>query len=332
MNRHERLASREVRRRPTSCMVVVRIFQAMSARIAARHAAGGRAIRRRPSVFLSMAFVSAATLSPTTADTPALARKFVTEGRYGDAAMEFRRAAMDEPEALRRGGLYWAAAYSYWRAGEDSLTLRMLDRAEDQTTELATEAILLRAEAELTQARIDRARFYFENVANGKGEQGARSFANRRLAGIALLENDLQTAKDRIRLADPDASREVDAIERYAAGHDKSPALGGLLGIIPGLGYVYSGEYANAARCMILNGLFIYGLVNTADHEQWGAFSAIAFFELTWYTGSIYGGIDSAHRFNENRLSESIRAVQSGAELRPDVDRLPVVSLSFPLR
>ena len=34
--------------------------------------------------------------------------------------------------------------------------------------------------------------------------------------------------------------------------------LGGILGIIPGLGYAYSGEYSNAARSLILNSLFIF--------------------------------------------------------------------------
>ena len=65
--------------------------------------------------------------------------------------------------------------------------------------------------------------------------------------------------------------------------------MGGLLGLVPGLGYAYSGEHANALRCLILNGLFIFGMVHTAENDDWGAFSVISFFELTWYSGSIYG-------------------------------------------
>jgi hypothetical protein len=270
---------------------------------------------------------------PVTVAGPAeLAKTFMTDNRFGDAAIEFRRVALEEKDALARGGCYWAAAYSYWRNEKAALANKMLDRAEDETPALRTESLLLRGELELWEARIDQARFYFESVAEAKVSPDAKSFANRRLAGIAILTRDLPAAKTRIRISDSDPSNELAAIEHYARGTDKSPSLGGILGVVPGLGYAYSGEYANATRCLILNSLFIFGMANTANHEQWGAFSVITFFELTWYTGSIYGGIDAAHRFNENRLANCIRAVESGAELRPDVNRLPLVSLTFPFK
>ena len=98
---------------------------------------------------------------------------------------------------------------------------------------------------------------------------------------------------------------------------------------MPGLGYAYSGEYSNALRSLILNSIFIYGMTDTADKEQWGAFAAITFFELTWYTGSIYGGIDAAHRHNRTRLTGCLDAVDGNAGVRVDLSRIPVVSLSF---
>jgi len=79
----------------------------------------------------------------------------------------------------------------------------------------------------------------------------------------------------------------------------------------------------------ILNDLFIYGMADTADNEQWGAFSIITFFELTWYSGSIYGGVDSAHRFNESRLDECLDAVSGSMDMSVDLDTLPLISLRF---
>jgi len=79
----------------------------------------------------------------------------------------------------------------------------------------------------------------------------------------------------------------------------------------------------------ILNDLFIYGMADTADNEQWGAFSIITFFELTWYSGSIYGGIDSAHRYNERRLDECLDSVSGSAEISADLNVLPLISLRF---
>jgi hypothetical protein len=102
-----------------------------------------------------------------------------------------------------------------------------------------------------------------------------------------------------------------------------------VLGLVPGLGYVYSGEFANGARSLILNGLFIWGMVETAEREQWAAFSVLTFFEFTWYSGSIYGGVDAAHRYNQRRLDAAVSGVGGGRRLGPDVARVPVVVLGF---
>ena len=99
--------------------------------------------------------------------------------------------------------------------------------------------------------------------------------------------------------------------------------------MIPGLGYAYSGEYANALRSVILNGIFIYAMVDTADREQWGAFTALTFFELTWYTGSIYGGIDSAHRYNREQQDAVTDAVRDEFQYELDLKALPTVNIEF---
>jgi hypothetical protein len=120
-------------------------------------------------------------------------------------------------------------------------------------------------------------------------------------------------------------------VDRYARRRDRVPWLGGVLGLIPGLGHAYSGEYANAARCLLLNGLFLYGMAHTAQREEWGAFAAIGFFELTWYTGSIYGGVDAAERHNRDALNACLDDVGGGAGFSPDLTRIPLVSLHIEL-
>ena len=102
-----------------------------------------------------------------------------------------------------------------------------------------------------------------------------------------------------------------------------------MLGLVPGFGYIYSGEYANAARSIILNGLFIWGMVETAADDQWAVFSVLTFAELTWYSGSIYGGIDSAHRHNQRRLDAAVSDVRGEKQLRPDLAQVPLFTLKF---
>ncbi len=63
-----------------------------------------------------------------------------------------------------------------------------------------------------------------------------------------------------------------------------------------------------------------------ADHDEWGLFAVTTFFELTWYTGSIYGGVDAAHRYNKERLEDAAREVRGDAP-EPSLRRSPAVDL-----
>jgi len=100
---------------------------------------------------------------------------------------------------------------------------------------------------------------------------------------------------------------------------------------VPGLGYVYSGEYANGARSLILNGVFLGLTIWAMDREQWAAAGVAGFFEVTWYTGSIYGGVDAAHRWNRRIFREAARDLEREAQWGVDERALPVVRLRFEL-
>ena len=144
-----------------------------------------------------------------------------------------------------------------------------------------------------------------------------------------FMGHPLLPANQAAREALADQAQAVQALDNYEAGHDKKPALGGLLGVVPGMGYAYAGEYANALRSVILNSLFIFGMVTTAEDEQWGGFAVITFFEFTWYSGSIYGGIDASHRYNQKRLDDCVRDINGEASFVPDYEPMPEVALKF---
>ena len=244
------------------------------------------------------------------------------------SALEFRRAAMEADDAGARGAYAWASAWQYWQAKNFKQALVMLDEAEEHAApEAASRVMALRAEASAAMDNPAEAVFYYESAAQG-GPDAAR-WSSRKLAGLKIREGNLSAAREILIRSEESDADVLAAVGKYADGKDKSPRMGGLLGLIPGLGYAYSGEWANAARSLILNSLFIYGMVDTANDEEWGAFSIITFFELTWYSGSIYGGVDSAHRYNERRLDECLDAVSGSAEMSADLGALPLISLRF---
>jgi hypothetical protein len=257
-----------------------------------------------------------------------LALDLAADGDFAGASIEFRRLALESEEARDRSGYYWAAAYAAWRAGQAEIAGLLLDRAEEAAA-TGVPGLMLRAAAAESQARPREAAFYYQGITPREASPAAVSVAARRLAALRVGQGDADGASQAL-AADPSPEPfAADALRRYQAGRDKNPWLGGALGLIPGLGYAYAGEYANAARSFLLNGLFIAGMITAADQDAWGVFAVIGFFEATWYTGSIYGGVDAAHRYNRRRREACAEALAGSSGFTPDWPSLPAVSLTF---
>ena len=262
--------------------------------------------------------------------TKRIALDFDADGEHEASAITFRRQALLEQDAQRAGQWFWFAAYEYAKDKKWDLSNKMLDRAEDAAPlTLTTPATWLRAENAMHERDWNAAVFHFDSMRLSAPTDDLRFFAVRGAAAAHLRNKDIAAARDT--LSDYAATPEtvLASLDRYAEGRDKKPWLGGVLGLVPGCGYLYSGEYWNATRSIILNSLFIWGMYETGRRDQWAAFGVIGFFEATWYSGSIYGGIDSAQRHNRNRLDEVIGTIRGDDQLRPDATQIPLIALGF---
>lgn len=258
-----------------------------------------------------------------------LAQELSGEGQHESAALEYRRLALSETKAQARGGLFWVAAYEYTQARQWNLAPGLLDRAEDSNRELKPVVLLLRAEVASAEKKHVEAVYYLQSAVGEETTSDMRKFVVRRMAGEHLRAGQSDQACAVLNQAPGNEAAALAALQLYARERDKSPVLGGVLGLIPGLGYMYAGEYANGLRSLILNGLFVGAMVYSGVEDQWGAFAVISFFEITWYGGSIYGGIDAAQRYNRARQERCLEAVQGQAAFIPDFKQLPIVSLQF---
>ena len=278
-----------------------------------------------------MGSVAEAQTNAAAASVPGLrlAQELSGEGQHASAALEYRRLALSETKVQARGGLFWAAAYEYTRARQWNLAPALLDRAEDSDRELKPVALLLRAEVASAEKKHVEAVYYLQSAIGEKSSPDMRKFAVRRVAGEHLRAGQSDQARVVLSQAPGNEAVALAALTSYERERDKSPMLGGVLGLIPGLGYMYAGEYANGLRSLILNGLFMGAMVYSGVEDQWGAFAVIAFFEITWYSGSIYGGIDAAQRYNRARQERCLDAVQGQAEFVPEFKQLPIISLQF---
>jgi len=272
-----------------------------------------------------------------------LAEELFAEGQYDASSIEFRRLALAADDPAEEAAWLWNAAHALSqpddvRTGRRALDL--LDAAEDAAPPggdgFALPLAFLRAELSLRLRDTAAARYYYRSLADAipassdPAEAAAwRECASRGAAAAALAAGDLDAARAEAE-GWPDA---LAAVESYAAVPRKSPVLGGILGIVPGAGYLYSGEYGNALRSLLLNSLFVWAMVETACEDQWALFGVSAFLETTWFTGSIYGGIDAAHRRNREALALATAELKpfSAATVAPDAAAFPVLHLSIPL-
>ncbi len=237
---------------------------------------------RSASGFLSAAFACLALAASASADntTFRLATELLGEQRYTLSAVEFRRFAMEAPAPPEQAAAYLYSGYAYLQAGEPDSSSEMLDRAEaaDGESSYANELALLYAETARLQKDAGSALYFYDILAEDGSGEPYRIFALRRSAAIHLANGDTAAARTQLERSPADESAALQALQAYAGGKDKSPKIGGWLGLIPGAGYWYSGEIANGFRSLLLNGVFIFGMVHTAQEDQWGAFAAITFF------------------------------------------------------
>ncbi|MBF0103034.1 MAG: hypothetical protein HQK77_19220 [Desulfobacterales bacterium] len=248
---------------------------------------------------------------------------------YINAALGYRQIALSVENEQDRSAYRFAAAYEYVCAQHYHLAQLMVDQFFETNVEFSEYAHFLNGEAALGLKSYSEADIDFQHVLeNTSADETLRLMASARLCRVRMLTRQMDEALDALYQSPADMSPAIEMYATYQKEKDKSPVLGGVLGIIPGLGYAYSGEYGSAIRSFIINALFIYGMIDTAQHQQWGFFGVIGFFEMTWYSGSIYGGIDAAYRYNENRLNQCIDAIDP-YQFQLDIQALPQIRFTF---
>lgn len=102
--------------------------------------------------------------------------------------------------------------------------------------------------------------------------------------------------------------------ERGPTLKQKSPAVAGVLAIIPGMGYLYDGYKQTAIASFIVNSLFFWGGVEAFKKDNDSLKPIMGILSFGWYTGNIYGSVISAHRKNERIKKDFLEQFHVGFE------------------
>ncbi len=97
-------------------------------------------------------------------------------------------------------------------------------------------------------------------------------------------------------------ARQLSAVSMDASAERRcDPTAAGVIAVVPGLGYAYTEHWQSAVSALVINGLLMYTTLKSFhnDRDGQGVFWGVV--TLAWYSGSIYGSVKSAHRYNRVR-------------------------------
>lgn len=97
-------------------------------------------------------------------------------------------------------------------------------------------------------------------------------------------------------------SRNLKIIDQINRQRFKNPTLAGMLGIVPGAGYAYSGHVTTAISSFLLNGLLGYATYTSFKNNNYGVGILSGVFSAAFYIGNISGGAKAAKRYNESQI------------------------------
>lgn len=112
----------------------------------------------------------------------------------------------------------------------------------------------------------------------------------------------------------------------------KSPRLAGFLSIIPGGGFAYTERYQDAFTALLVNGALIWAAYEAFDNDLPALGACVTFVGFGFYAGNIYGGISSAHKFNNNQTQTFIQRLKENTKISLGVDPQGGVALMMNYR
>lgn len=117
--------------------------------------------------------------------------------------------------------------------------------------------------------------------------------------------NELDSARKNLMLISSEkqrkykVTRQLEAIDNAVNAPTKSPALAGIMAIIPGGGMLYCKRYKDAFISFCFNTGLIWAAYTAFDHDNPALGGVITFVETGFYSGNIYGSITAAHKYNK---------------------------------
>lgn len=251
------------------------------------------------------------------------ARSYMADERYADAIRELERFIHFFPDDPRILDARYAVGWAHLQAGETERAAEALETvaAEIGTGPLSPSDTAVRAHFTLATAyvRMDepgRAVAVLQNLVAVTENREIRNAAFYRMGWTYLEAEAWRPGRLAFGNIHPDnhkAFRLPELAEEMAALPEvpqKSPVLAGSLAAVPGAGYLYLGRNQDALVAFVLNGALGLAAWEAFDNGNEALGGLISVVGIGFYTGSIYGSISAAHKFNQDQTRDFLDRVK----------------------
>lgn len=257
------------------------------------------------------------------------AQSLLEKGYYYQAAIEFERFLFYHPSHRLSGHARLAIARCHQEGKQFEKAFELYRRIEQEFkgTDLAAEAAFRCGETAYQAGLYERSVTVLERFVEAfPGDPRAAEATYRMGWAHIRLHQYAQAREVFARLGSssgPDgkdpyraASRSIaEALGSIRDMRERSPVTAALLSaILPGAGHVYAGAYKDGLLAFLVNAALIGGAYEAFDKEVYVAGGLVSAVGAGFYSGNIYGAINSAYHSNKEGLEAILRPLEQAYE------------------
>lgn len=249
------------------------------------------------------------------------------------AQVEFKRFIHFFPQDPRRDRADYTAGAALFHSGQYYEAAKRFDtiirQSKDTDSPWARQSCFMQSQAFEAMGNPGYAQVVLQNYLKLTRDTAAKDRIYLELARLHIQntvtpgKNELDYARKNLMLISPEKQREykvakqVEAIDNAVNAPAKSPALAGILAIIPGGGMLYCERYKDAFVSFCFNTGLIWAAYTAFDHDNPALGGVITFVETGFYSGNIYGSITAAHKHNK---AAQIKILEKTFNFEPGFD------------
>lgn len=251
------------------------------------------------------------------------AEQLYSQKKFMLAIVEYERFVYLFPDDARVPESRYHIGMAYYSERQYSNAIRSfteLTEREAVGSDFHARAFFMTAESQLHMGRRLSALATLHNLVTLSNNTDVRDEAYYRIAWVFLETAEWEKAqsyfhkispRNQVKYHSADLIRDLEDAEDI---HHKSPGVAGVLAVLPGGGYLYCNRPRDALISFLLTGGLGFAAYEAFDNDMYALGGVISFVGIGFYSGSIYGSISSAHKYNRDqdrrfidRLKENLK-------------------------